>query len=143
MADRIPLLFLEAMGKLQKNPGYVLEQQSADPVDALRCYPRRPEDGRIDWKESVINVLRLINASNKPYAGAYCEFEGEKMIIWDAELSKDAEMFCAIPGQITKIGSEFIEVACSDGKIRINQVQYQGQLVLPSDLIKSNRKLLH
>jgi len=40
MTERVPILMLEAVEQLSKDSSYVLEQQSADPQDALRCYPR-------------------------------------------------------------------------------------------------------
>ena len=73
MVDRIPSLYVESIKQLQKNPNYILEAQSKNWEDALRCYPRKPEDGRIDWTRSAEDILRLINACNKPYAGAFCE----------------------------------------------------------------------
>jgi methionyl-tRNA formyltransferase len=48
MSDRIPILFGEALHLLEKDSTYIMEQQSTHPEDALRCYPRKPEDGRID-----------------------------------------------------------------------------------------------
>ncbi len=140
--ERVPTLMLEAVELLSGDPSYVLEHQSKDPADALRCYPRRPEDGRIDWQQPALNVLRLINASNKPYAGAFCEFEGKKMIIWDAELVDDNENFCAIPGQITLVGNGFVEVACRNEKLRIKEIEIGTQLSSPDLHIKSIRKRL-
>jgi UDP-4-amino-4-deoxy-L-arabinose formyltransferase/UDP-glucuronic acid dehydrogenase (UDP-4-keto-hexauronic acid decarboxylating) len=99
-----PGLFIEALAQLQRDPGFVMERQPQDPALALRCYPRRPEDGRIDWCRPAIDVLRLINASGKPYAGAFCDFEGQKLTIWRAALVEDGEVFCAVPGQITAVG---------------------------------------
>ena len=97
MSCRIPELMIEAVNHLEIDPSYILERQATDPSKALRCYPRKPEDGRIDWNKSAIDVLRLINASNKPYAGAFGYLEGEKTIIWDARLAEDGEVFCAVP----------------------------------------------
>lgn len=142
MARRIPDMFLQAVEQLARNPDYVLEVQSKNPADALRCYPRKPEDGRIDWNQSAEDILRLINASNKPYAGAYCEFEGEKMIIWDAELVVDDENFLAVPGQVTKIGDGFIEVACRTDKIRITKAEMDGKEENPNIWVRSIRKRL-
>jgi methionyl-tRNA formyltransferase len=136
------MLMLDAVNQLADDPDYVFERQSRDPADALRCYSRRPEDGRIDWRQPAMDVLRLINASNKPYTGAYCEFEGEKMIIWDAELVDDKENYCAVLGQVTLIGEGFVEVACSDGKIRIKEIEMNGKAIKPSALISSTRKRL-
>lgn len=143
MSMRTPDLMLEAVQMLHANPGYLLEKQSKDPKLALRCYPRKPEDGLIDWTKPAIDVLRLINASNKPYSGAFCDFEGEKLIIWDAELVADDEVFCAVPGQVTKIGDGFVEVACGDDKLRLLWVEIKKQAFKPSELIQSIRKRLY
>jgi methionyl-tRNA formyltransferase len=137
-----PVLMNNAVNRLKNNPSYVLELQSKDPKHALRCYPRRPEDGRICWSKSAIDILRLINASNRPYAGAYCQYEEKKIIIWDAELVEDQERFCAIPGQITKIGANFIEVACGNGKLRLFEVEIDGEVKSPERIINSIRKRL-
>lgn len=142
MSKRTPKLMLEAVQMLNDNPTYVLEKQSKNPSCALRCYPRKPEDGRIDWKKPSIDVLRLINASNRPYAGAFCNFEDERMIIWDAELVEKDEIFCAVPGQVTKIGDGFVEVACGVAKLRVLSVEYMGQVSEPTLLIQSIRKRL-
>ncbi len=72
MVSRTPALMLEAVEQLQRDQEFVLDIQSMDPRQALRCYPRTPEDGRINWDRPAVDVLRLINASNKPYGGAYC-----------------------------------------------------------------------
>ena len=142
MTNQIPALFLESVEKLEQDSGYVLEQQSSDPRKALRCYPRKPEDGRIDWSKSNLEILRLINASNKPYSGAFCEFEGQKMIIWDAELVDDEETFCAVPGQVTLVGEPSVEVACNQGKLRLKEVEVAGTSGNPSRWLKSIRKRL-
>lgn len=142
MVQRTPELMVEAITRLSSEPGYVLERQSKDPKDALRCYPRKPEDGRIDWHQPALNILRLINASNKPYAGAFCDYEGDKLIIWDAELGNDDEVFCAVPGQVTKIVEEFVEVACGEGKLRLLGIEMNHQSIKPSELIRSIRKRL-
>ena len=142
MSVRTPELMLEAVQMLNANSVYVLEQQSKDPKQALRCYPRKPEDGRIDWTKPAIDVLRLINASNKPYTGAFCVVEGEKLTIWDAELVADDEVFCAVPGQVTKIGNGYIDVACVQGKIRLLSVEYGDRIIIPDKIIKSIRMRL-
>lgn len=139
MEKRIPSLYVEAVNRLTENPEYVLEVQSKDPNSALRCYPRRPEDGRIVWRKRAVEILRLINACNKPYAGAFCEFEGQKLIIWDAELVPDVN-FLAVPGQITLVSNDFVEVATGEGKLRVNLVEILGEVMIPNQLIHSIRQ---
>lgn len=142
MMQRTPELMVEAVNQLSSDPHYVLECQSKDPKEALRCYPRKPEDGRINWHQTALNILRLINASNKPYAGAFCDYEGEKLTIWNAELVNDAEVFCAVPGQVTKVGEGFVEVACGTGKLRLLEVEINQRATKPSQLIRSIRQRL-
>lgn len=100
MARRTPDLFIEALDRLTTNPMYVLERQSKNPNDALRCYPRTPEDGYIDWSKSAVEVLRLINASTKPYAGAFTYYKGDKIRIWSAKMADLPCPSCFVPGQV-------------------------------------------
>jgi UDP-4-amino-4-deoxy-L-arabinose formyltransferase/UDP-glucuronic acid dehydrogenase (UDP-4-keto-hexauronic acid decarboxylating) len=141
MKGRIPGLFKEALSQLYHNSGFVLERQSADSSDALRGYPRRPEDGRIDWSQSAEGIRRLVNACNKPYEGAFCEFENKQVIIWDAEVVDD-ENFLAIPGQVTRIAEHFVDVATGKGKLRIREIEVDGVVHSPGKSIKSLRQRL-
>ena len=137
--SRTPELMLAAVKQLEQNPNYYLEKQSTDVNKALRCYPRRPEDGKINWNRPAVEILMLINASGKPYAGAYCEFEGKKISILDAELSVNREIFIAIPGQITgKIG-DYVEVACKKSKLVIKKIEINQDEFLPSEILVSLR----
>jgi methionyl-tRNA formyltransferase len=142
MHKRVPQLCLNAMKRLTTDANYILEAQSKDPTDALRCYPRKPQDGKIDWKQSALQILRLINASNKPYSGAFCNFDGRQFIIWSAEVVLNYENFVAIPGQVTKIDDDNIEVACGEGKLKILMAEFEGNVGLPSSWIKSIRQRL-
>ena len=139
MINAIPQLMSNSVRLLNADPNYVLEAQSKDHRDALRCYPRVPEDGRIEWKESSISIIRLIKASSMPYSGAYCDFNGKKMTIWNAEIINDEEKYCAIPGQVVKIGESYVDVACGVGKLRLREISIEAERVPPSCLIKSIR----
>jgi len=119
-----------------------LEAQSENKDDILRCYPRLPEDGQINWNLSTEEILRLINATSEPYSGAYCYFEAEKIIIWDASIVNDDEIFMAVPGQITLLGTEYVEVACGNGKLRLNIVELGNYRGNPRKIIKSSRARL-
>ena len=102
----------------------------------------KTQDGRICYK-SATDTLRLINPSNRPYAGAFCQYEEKKIIIRDAELVEDQEFFCAVPGQVTKIGDGFFEIACGTGKLRILSIEYEEQIIKPDSLIRSIRSRLY
>ena len=98
--------------------------------------------GRIDWRLKAVETIRLINAINKPFSGAFCYFQGQKFTIWDAELVEEMEIFLAIPGQVTKSDNNYVEVACGEGKLRILSVQYDDKLSLPSKYLTSVRMRL-
>jgi methionyl-tRNA formyltransferase len=142
MAHSTPQLMVDAVNRLGSDPLYVLQRQSKDSKDAVRCYPRRPEDGRIDWRRSSLEVLRLVNACNRPYAGAFCQLDDERVVIWDAELLDDGEIFCAVPGQVTRITQGYVDVACGSGKLRVKEIEIDGQVMTPADRIASLRMRL-
>lgn len=119
MNERIPHLMVSAVKLLELDPTYVLETQSNLAEDALRCYPRRPSDGRINWELSAVEVVRLIKASGRPFAGAYCDLDGVRVTIWDARIFEDQENFCAVPGQVVSLASGRPKIACGQGKVEL------------------------
>ena len=140
----IPGMFLNSIKKLEECENYILEVQSTNPKSALRCYPRVIEDGRIDWNKSNIEILRLINASNKPYSGAYCLYKDKKLIIWDAELFKDNEIYLSAVGQVANLNKDgSIIVITKSGKLKINVIEYCGFIGKATEKIKSIRTRLH
>lgn len=142
--DEIPKLFLEAVEKVDQNESFFIEEQSTNPKDILRCYPRIPLDGKIYWDKPSDEILRLINASSEPYSGAFCHFKEEKMIIWRAKLHNDNERWLGIPGQIASIlrTGEIIVLTGKD-KLVIEEIEYKGVRCKPNKLIKSLRDRLN
>lgn len=141
MEDRIPALFLDSIIKLSGDNNYALEVQSLDPKDALRCYPRNPSDGKINWSKSNLDILRLINASSEPFAGAFAYINEVKIIIWRADLFDDEEIYLAVPGQICSIEKESgsITVICGDGKLKVSEIQVEDKRMPPATYINSIR----
>lgn len=144
MYAKIPPLMMDSVKKLAKDSNYALEFQSTDPQKALRTYPRLPEDGAIDFTKSNVVILRLINASSEPFAGAYCKYQGEKFIIWRARLFNDDEIYCSIPGQVLSVNhsSNTILIATGEGKLELIEVEFKSVRQPPSKLIKSIRTRL-
>jgi len=139
MERRIPGLVTDAVNELVQDPHFVIRSQSKNPVDALRCYPRKPEDGRIDWREEATHIIRLVNASNRPYAGAFCMLEHQEVRVWHAEQVNDGERFLAVPGQVTAITDDYIDIAAGAGKVRISQLEFDGSPIAPRTLVTSMR----
>lgn len=139
----IPRLMCETLEKIQANPSFEGEAQSKQPEDALRCYPRLPEDGKIDWTKSNEDILRLINASSEPFGGAFCHFKDKVLKIWRAELLNDDENYSAVPGQVSKICEDGgVEIITGAGKLKILEVEADETRCLPKALINSIRMRL-
>ncbi|MEE1884704.1 methionyl-tRNA formyltransferase [Pedobacter flavus] len=141
MVTRIPVLMLSSLQKLRADKKYVLEHQSLDPKVALRCYSRRPEDGFINWNLPNIDILRLINASSRPYSGAYTYLNNLKITVWEAEIFQDDEVFCGIPGQITAFShnEKTVTVLCGTGKLKLSVLNWEDNGKKFEDVFKSVR----
>ena len=107
----VPGLFVKAVELLKKDPGYTLKYADPQSPESLRCYPRKPQDSRIDWSHPAAAIHRLIRASSEPFSGAYCFVDGKnKLTIWRAELVNDGERYLAVPGQISAIAKDHFVV---------------------------------
>ncbi|MFQ5786464.1 MAG: methionyl-tRNA formyltransferase [Thermodesulfobacteriota bacterium] len=142
MENKTPELVLSALKKLNNDPEYILEKQSQNMEDSLRCYPRIPDDGRIDWKMSNEVILRLINASSEPFSGAYCNFDNKKVTILDAEIYVDNENYLAVPGQVSQLLKDDgdIVVICGEGKLKLKEIEINGVRTKPANIIRTIRK---
>lgn len=141
MARLVPSLFAEAV-QIMEQPAPRLEPQNH--AEALRGYSRRPEDGRIDWRRDRESILRLINASSEPYAGAYCAYRGDKLVVWRAALSNDDERYLAVPGQVSSINREDggVDVITGAGRLRLLEIEWGGSRDKAAMLIRSTRDRL-
>ncbi len=79
-------------------------------------------DAAITWVDSAQKVLRKIRAYN-PIPGAFFDLDGARIKCWRAELHKGIE---GSAGTILAAGKEGIDVACSDGVVRLLEVQRPG-----------------
>lgn len=48
------------------------------------CGGRKPADGRINWKNSAVQIYNLIRGVTHPYPGAFTYLAGKKVLIWQA-----------------------------------------------------------
>jgi methionyl-tRNA formyltransferase len=82
-----------------------LEPQSSE---GATYYPKRsPEDGAIDWQDSVGDIYNLIRAVTKPFAGAFSYLnntEAKRITIWRA-IPFDLHLFSEVtePGRLLHI----------------------------------------
>jgi methionyl-tRNA formyltransferase len=91
-----------------------------------RIYPQRsPEDGHINWQQSTRQIYDFIRAQTKPYPGAYCYFNGKKMIIWKTETPNYEDKFRSKPGKIQSISST-MGIGTGNGIIKLRNISIDG-----------------
>lgn len=87
IAERVSAAYIElleeSIDKIKSNKVDVIYQ---DESEASYTCKRIPEDGRIDWEKSTIEIFNLIRAISNPWTGAYTFFNGKKFTIWNASL---------------------------------------------------------
>jgi methionyl-tRNA formyltransferase len=123
---RIPSLLAEAINGLSQGT-VIPAPQPVDPALALRCYPRRAEDGRIDWRLNADALHRLVRASSRPFDGAFTHTaDGQQLKIWRASPFANQYPYCAVPGQL--LGQEEGDpvIACGAGALRLEEFEING-----------------
>lgn len=78
---------------------------------------RKPEDGRIDWNRSAVEIYNLIRGVTHPYPGAFTELDGEKVIIrsaWPVEGTGE-------PGKV--VSAEPLLVGTGNGLLELRMLQ--------------------
>lgn len=132
-----PSLFAQAVHTRLTAPDSFVARGSAE---GLRCFPRLPQDGLIDWAEPALQVTRLVRASSQPYPGAYTFLNGHRVTVWRAKAVRE-ESFLSQPGHVvgwdTNDGT--LRVACGQGAVDLDEVEVDGRVVRPTDLTRSIR----
>lgn len=141
---RTPELFLDTVNGIETKKIQSVAQPT-DPLVSLRCYPRRPEDGKIQWTLDAEYLARLVRASSEPFSGAFSFYKNKKLIIWKARYQKhDCPTLC-IPGQVLwrNTNNGEVGIGAGDGQLILQEVEYleQGRQ-LPTLVFKSLRDRL-
>lgn len=147
LARVFPRLFADAVdglatGVLRPHP------QSADPADALRCHPRQPIDGALDWGFAATDLATLVRASADPFAGAFTWHRGACLRVWRADATTLETPVLGVPGQVIHIDHDVgtVTVLCGDGALVLQDVSVDSttasERVLPATVIRSTRDRL-
>ena len=100
-----------------------IKPQKQDESEATYLLKRSPEDGLIDWNNSIVDIQRLIRAVSKPYPGAFGLYDGKhQFIIWRADILENKK-YVGINGQIAEITENYIDVVCKDGLLRVTDYE--------------------
>ncbi|MDE7329496.1 MAG: methionyl-tRNA formyltransferase [Clostridia bacterium] len=109
----------EAVGLLEKGDRQLLMQ---DEAKATYCKKISKAEGKIDFKSSPARIRNLIKAFS-PEPCAYCNFNGEVLNIFNAEL---CECESGKAGEVVRADKRGIAVKCGDGGILITELQPAG-----------------
>jgi methionyl-tRNA formyltransferase len=75
---------------------------------------RRPEDGRIDWRRSALEIHNLVRAVAPPFPGAFAEVAGER---WDIHRTRLSEIRAPHEGGWLFGSAGGLYAACSGGGV--------------------------
>lgn len=123
----IPALVVEgfeSLGQGRANTGTAVPNKAR----ALRCFPRRPEDSRIDWSQPASAIHRMIRASSEPFAGAFTTLDNREIVrIWRADPFDWEGDFLSVPGQVMMRSDVYPVIACGKGCLVLRKVSIDGQ----------------
>ncbi len=80
---------------------------------------RRPEDGRIDWRESATAIFNLVRAVTHPYPGAFTDVDRRRLFVWCA-LPRVSDR--GSPGEVLSVVP--LRVAAGAGSLEIVRLQW-------------------
>lgn len=100
-----------------------IKPQRQNEDEATYLLRRAPEDGLIDWNQQIKDIHTLIRAVSRPFPGAFGMYDGNhQFIIWRAEMMENKK-YIGMNGQIAEIGTDYIDVVCKDGLLRITDYE--------------------
>jgi methionyl-tRNA formyltransferase len=85
---------------------------------------RTPEDGRIRWEQTSLQIFNLIRAVTDPYPGAFTDVGASRLMVWWAEPDLSAQgVKLGRPGEIISIKP--LLVATGEGAIELTQTEWR------------------
>ncbi len=90
-------------------------------ADASYFSGRTPDDGRIDWSRTSLEIFNLIRAVTAPYPGAFTDHGGARLMVWWAQ---PAPNHSGHPGEILSLNP--LVVATGDGALLLTRAEWRG-----------------
>jgi UDP-4-amino-4-deoxy-L-arabinose formyltransferase/UDP-glucuronic acid dehydrogenase (UDP-4-keto-hexauronic acid decarboxylating) len=127
LAVAVPEAFVEALDALERGELRATPQPE-DPSLALRCYPRRPADSRLDWRLAADALARLVRASAEPFAGAFTHLDGRRLTVWRAHPAALSTPSLGVTGQVVGIdrAAGTVDVLTADGVLVLEDTELEG-----------------
>ena len=124
---------LESLVDIEQRLQHAIPQDDSQMTYATKL---QKQEAVIDWQHSAVQILRQVNAFN-PWPVAQTLLNGEVLRIWQAELIP--EQSTAQPGTIIAVSKQGIDVATTDGSLRITQLQMPGKRAMQvQDFLNAN-----
>lgn len=92
--------------------------------DATLFGRRTPEDGRIRWGQSSLEIYNLVRAVTHPFPGAFTRAGGRKLFVWKV-LPGEEHAEGVPPGTVLSLSP--FRVACGDGVLHILSSQWENE----------------
>jgi methionyl-tRNA formyltransferase len=113
---------------LQRQIGALLSGSAPEtPQDASQATyfgGRKPEDGRIDWSRTTLEIFNLIRAVTDPYPGAFTDVGAQRLMVWWAEPDPTPRGKKGRPGEILSVSP--LVVATGDSALRLARTEWRG-----------------
>jgi len=122
-----------------------IEPRAQNDIEATLAPILRREDGLIDWTLDAREIERRVRGF-QPWPNAYTSYNGRRLVVWRAEVSKNEVESVAgraqvRPGVIMEARGDALTVSCGGSTaLRLSEVQLEGkQRVSARDLINGSR----
>lgn len=107
----------------------ILKPHSQNSNEATYSSKRIPEDGKINFNKSSLQIYNFIRSQSFPYPGAFINYKGKKFIV-PKSLLKDVTYY-GTSGQVAKIDNEGVWIICGDSKaIVLKGMDYNIKILL-------------
>ncbi|MBN1586144.1 MAG: hypothetical protein JW937_01795 [Candidatus Omnitrophica bacterium] len=146
-----PAMFAEVLAGLEAGNLSPIPQ-SIRGVSPVRCYPRLPRDGRINWSLPAMEIHALVRSLTKPYAGAFTYYRDSqdklrRLYIWKTRLAApDGSGVLGMPGHVIENnpGTGESRVLTGDGILTLCEASHglEESTFKPGKLWKSVRMRL-
>ncbi len=104
---------------------------------------RRPQDGKISWESSALEIHNLIRAVTHPYPGAFTSHGGRKLYLWGSIFHSQVSVENGgPPGRIESVekGKGMI-VPTGKGRLLVTRVQFEGEEEISADEILEHHRI--
>lgn len=125
LAVRGASLLLKAVDALASGTAKAVPQ---DPALATYAPPLKPEDEKLDWRSSPMELYNRIRGLN-PWPGAYTTLKSKRLKVWRAARPQERsqDKIEQPPGTILAVGEQSLTVAAGGGALTLLDLQPAGK----------------